>query len=54
MDNNARRCANDQRDQQDCLPAAQLIAHHYLTEDQDRALQGLVDRYVQSQRHHQD
>ncbi|CAN5953532.1 unnamed protein product [Sphagnum jensenii] len=48
----ARRCVNDQRDQQDCLPVAQLIAHHRPTKDQDRAPQEPVDQYVQSQGHH--
>ncbi len=52
VDDHARRCVNDQRDQQDCLPVAQLIAHHRPTKDQDRAPQEPVDQYVQSQGHH--
>ncbi len=42
----------NQRDWQDCCLATEPIAQHRPTKNQNRALQGLVDRYVQSQGHH--
>ncbi len=52
VDDHACCRADDQRDQKDRHLVVELIAHHRLAEDQDRAFLGLVDWYVQSQGHH--
>ncbi len=54
VDDHACCRADDQRDQKDRHLVVELIAHHRLAEDQDRAFLGLVDWYVQSQGHHWD